>query len=75
VGRYVVDFCAPEVRLAVEVDGQYHARRSKADSRRDEALRRLGYRVLRLEAELVMEDLSTAVARVAAALESLAASK
>ena len=75
VGQYIVDFAAPEVRLAVEVDGQYHARRSKPDARRDEALRRLGYRVLRLEAELVMRDLPEAVARITVALESLAASK
>ena len=73
VGRYLVDFCAPEVHLAVEVDGKYHSRRAKADARRDEALRRLGYRVLRLEAELVIRDLPAAVARIAAELEALAA--
>ena len=24
IGRYIVDFCAPAVRLVVEVDGGYH---------------------------------------------------
>jgi very-short-patch-repair endonuclease len=75
VGRYVADFYAPEVGLAVEVDGKYHARRAQADARRDAALRRLGCRVLRLEAELVMRDLPAAVARIAAALELLSAAQ
>jgi hypothetical protein len=26
-GRYIVDFCAPAVRLVVEVDGAYHRER------------------------------------------------
>jgi very-short-patch-repair endonuclease len=52
-GRYIVDFCAPSVRLVVEVDGACHALRSRADARRDAELRRIGYRVLRVEAARV----------------------
>jgi very-short-patch-repair endonuclease len=33
-GRYIVDFCAPSVRLVVEVDGAGHALRRRADARR-----------------------------------------
>jgi len=62
---------APEVRLVVEVDGLYHTRREGADARRERALRRAGYTVLRLEARLVMGDLDAAVARVAAEVERL----
>ena len=69
VGEYILDFCAREVGLAVEVDGGYHAQRVKADAKRDEALRRIGYRVVRLNAELVMCQLEVAVAHVAAAIE------
>ncbi len=67
-GRYIVDFCAPSVRLVVEVDGAYHVSRRQADARRDAELRALGYRVLRLETELVMRDLPAAVARVRSSL-------
>jgi very-short-patch-repair endonuclease len=67
-GRYIVDFCAPSVRLVVEVDGSCHERRRGADARRDAELRGLGYRVLRVEAALVMRDLPAAVALVKAAL-------
>ena len=66
LGRFIVDLLAPELRLVVEVDGGYHEQR--ADARRDRALARAGYTVLRLEAELVMSDLPAAVARVRAAL-------
>jgi very-short-patch-repair endonuclease len=63
-----VDFLAPRARLVVEVDGGYHMQRRRADARRDEKLRLLGYRVLRLEAELVMRELGAAVALVRKAL-------
>ena len=67
-GRYIADFVAPAVRLVVEVDGCTHVGRTRADARRDRVLRRLGYRVLRLSAQLVMREPEAAVARVRAAL-------
>jgi very-short-patch-repair endonuclease len=66
--RYIVDFLAPSARLVVEVDGAYHQRRLEADARRDERLRRAGYRVLRLDAELVLRELPRAVVLVKRAL-------
>ncbi len=67
-GRFIVDFFASAARLVVEVDGGYHARRRAADASRDRKLRRLGYRVVRVDAELVLRDLSAALALVRAAL-------
>ena len=68
LGRYIADFVAPKARLVVEVDGEYHARRAPADARRDAALARLGYRVLRLSAEMVERDIQAALALVRLAL-------
>ena len=68
LGQYIVDFCAPSARLVVEVDGACHADRRAADARRDAALGRAGYRVLRMEADFVMRDLAAVVALVRAAL-------
>jgi very-short-patch-repair endonuclease len=69
VGRYIADFVAPSVRLIVEVDGTFHTgARRRADARRDAALRSAGYRVLRLEAELVLTQPSVAAGRVRAVL-------
>jgi very-short-patch-repair endonuclease len=70
VGRFIVDFAAPAARLVVEVDGGYHRERARADARRDRELGRLGWRVLRLPAELVRDRLGDAVAAVRAALFS-----
>ena len=67
-GRYIVDFCALSARLVVEVDGGYHERKRGSDARRDATLRALGFRVLRVRAELVMRDLGAALAAVAAAI-------
>jgi very-short-patch-repair endonuclease len=71
VGRFIVDLLAPAVKLVVEVDGGYHARRRAADERRDRTLARAGYRVLRLEAELVVGDLPAAVGRIRSEIEAL----
>ena len=70
LARFVVDFCAVARKLVVEVDGPYHTRApfARKDARRDGALSRLGYRVLRLPAELVMRDVEAAVALVRQAL-------
>jgi len=50
------------------VDGGYHARRRAADASRDRKLVRLGYRIVRLDAALVLRDLEAAVTVVRAAL-------
>jgi len=67
-GRFVVDFLASRARLVVEVDGGYHVRHAALDAGRDRALERLGCRVLRLDSELVIRDLASAVVRIREAL-------
>jgi very-short-patch-repair endonuclease len=68
LGRFIADFLAPAERLVVEIDGGYHVEHPRADARRDAALARAGYRVLRLHAALVVRDILAAVSRVRAAL-------
>jgi very-short-patch-repair endonuclease len=68
LGRYIVDFVAPRARLVVEVDGPQHERRRAADARRDRALGRLGYRVLWVDAGVVVRELPVALERIRAAL-------
>jgi len=62
IDRYIVDYLAPAVKLVVEVDGGIHA------ARRDRTLERLGYRVLRIDAELVRGNVAEAVALIVTAL-------
>jgi len=67
-GQFIADFCAPSIQLIVEVDGAIHARRLGPDARRDLRLRRLGFRVVRVPAALVLSNLPAAVVLVRAAL-------
>jgi very-short-patch-repair endonuclease len=60
-GNFNADFLAPAAKLIVEVDGGAHIGRAAADARRDRKLARLGYRVVRLPAELVLRYLPLAV--------------
>ena len=71
VDRYIVDYLAPSVGLVVEVDGSIHSSRRTRDARRDRELQRLGYLVLRIDAELVRRNVAEAVAQVAAALREM----
>jgi very-short-patch-repair endonuclease len=66
--RYIADFYAPSVRLVVEVDGGVHRGSGAADRKRDEWLRRRGYRVVRVGAALVTRDAAAAVSLIACAL-------
>ncbi len=47
VGNFITDFCVLSARLIIEIDGSWHDRRGAADRRRDHALGRAGWRVLR----------------------------
>jgi very-short-patch-repair endonuclease len=67
-GRYIADFFAPSVGLVVEVDGGVHRSTRSADRRRDEKLQRLGYRVVRIEAALVLRAPEEALAVIRSAL-------
>ena len=68
--RYIADFVAPAVKLIIEVDGAYHRRRVTADARRTRVLERLGYRVSRLDAEVVLRQLPVALEAVRQALQA-----
>ena len=64
VGPYVADFYCPAAKLVIEIDGAAHDFRSERDARRDEYMRTLGRRVIRVPAKEVLAD----PARVADAL-------
>jgi very-short-patch-repair endonuclease len=68
IGKYIADFVAPSAMLIVEVDDRSHELKRTADARRDRHLARLGYRVVRIPAELVRRNVAEAVARIVAAL-------
>ena len=68
IGRFTVDFCSPEPKLVIEVDGGQHAE-SVADEQRSAFLRRSGYRVLRFWNNEVVSLLDEVVERIAQEIE------
>jgi very-short-patch-repair endonuclease len=56
IGRFVLDFYSPELKLVVEVDGAHHDLDRDRDEARTAFLASGGYRVLRFRNAEVMED-------------------
>ena len=54
VGHYVADFYCPAAKLVIEIDGATHDDRRASDRQRDECLRSLGLRVVRIAAADVL---------------------
>jgi len=75
VGPYVLDFCAPSIGLAIEVDGEAHtaldaqgARRRRWDLARDVKLRRLRVVTLRFSNAEVLRHPDAVVASITLAI-------
>jgi len=57
VGRFIVDFFAPEYGLVIELDGVSHVGKRDEDRVRDEDIAALGLNVLRVWNTAIYEDL------------------
>ncbi len=64
IGPFVVDFCAPRLKLVIEVDGEQHVDLQEYDQQRTTYLTAQGYRVLRFWNNQVMEDLNAVVSAI-----------
>jgi very-short-patch-repair endonuclease len=62
--RYRLDFYCAAARLAVEVDGSSHRRRTERDAERDAYFRALGIETVRVAAADVERDCAAVVARL-----------
>ena len=61
---FIVDFYCHKSALVVEVDGDIHDLQHEEDFRRENALRELGLRVVRLRNDDVLKDLSVVVEKI-----------
>ncbi len=59
IGKFVADFCCPDAKLIVELDGEIHDARDAqiADSLRTEFLNAKGYTIIRFRNEEVLDNL------------------
>ena len=65
LGRFILDFCCIEHKLAIELDGDSHAERVEYDQARTEWLQAQGYRVMRFNNRDVMTNVEGVVAEIA----------
>jgi very-short-patch-repair endonuclease len=58
IGRYIVDFYCPELKLAIEIDGRHHnaAWTAEFESERTFEIERYGIEIVRIENELLIRD-------------------
>jgi very-short-patch-repair endonuclease len=71
IGSFVVDFYAPSIRLVIEVDGSIHDQQIEADFARQEILELLGFKVLRLSAHQVENDISACLEKISSVIKEL----
>ena len=71
VGPFVADFCCPQRKLVVELDGGQHAEEVAADHKRSRFLEEQGYRVLRFWNHDVLQNTEAVLERIAEALNDL----
>ncbi|MDK2980175.1 MAG: hypothetical protein PWQ55_522 [Chloroflexota bacterium] len=71
IGPFVVDFCAPRIKLVIEVDGGQHVDLHAYDQRRTAYLTAHGYRVLRFWNNQVMDDLNGVVIAIENVIDEL----
>lgn len=69
IGPYVVDFCCWSRRLVIEVDGGVHVGREDQDREREQALEKLGYRVIRFTNDQIEKEMNLVVEAIRAALD------
>lgn len=72
-GRFVVDFYCEEIRVAIEIDGSYHLdpEQKARDNERQGLLEEQGIRFIRIPADLVAGDRTSAMRHLTAILSAL----
>ena len=75
VGPYILDFCSPELKFAIEVDGDVHAEADveKKDQKRTEYLQVMGILIKRYTNNEVKESLAGVVEDIMKTCASLSA--
>jgi very-short-patch-repair endonuclease len=66
IGNYIVDFYCSSSRLIIELDGEVHQNKEQqiTDAFRDENLKDMGFKVLRLSNDLIIHDINCALIQI-----------
>jgi very-short-patch-repair endonuclease len=69
VGNYIPDFCSPNAKLIIELDGSQHLEQEEYDNERTMYLESLGYKVIRFWNNDVMKNIDSVILTISHALE------
>jgi len=69
IGNYIPDFCSPEARLIIELDGSQHLEQEEYDQERTEFLEEQGYKVIHFWNSDVMKDIEGVLLAIMDALK------
>ena len=69
VGNYIPDFCSPKPKLIIELDGSQHLEQEEYDEDRTKYLESLGYKVIRLWNNDVMNNIEGVILAIVYAME------
>lgn len=69
VGNYIPDFCCPKAKLIIELDGSQHLEQEEYDQERTKYLESLGYKVIRVWNNDVMNNIGGVILAVIHAME------
>lgn len=64
IDRFITDFCSPEVRLIIEVDGPTHQYTQNEDALRQAFLESCGFEVIRLPNVDVFNNINSVVTQI-----------
>jgi very-short-patch-repair endonuclease len=70
VGNYIPDFCSPKAKLIIELDGSQHLEQEEYDQERTKYLESLGYKVIRLWNNDVMNNIDSVTLAIIYAMEN-----
>ena len=69
IGRFIVDFYFPSLKLIIEIDGGIHTQQQDYDQARTDQLQYFGYSVLRFINNEVINDLPKVLNRIIQAVQ------
>ena len=69
VGVYIPDFCSPEAKLIIELDGSQHLEQEDYDEERTKYLENLGYKVIRFWNNDVINNIDGVILKILYAMQ------
>jgi len=69
IGDYIADFCCPQKKVVIELDGGYHHATKQADAERDAFLKQRGFRVFHFTNDHVFDRIDWLLQTIASELE------